>query len=221
MIRRLNAGNRIHFIPGIGIQVITPRAAAKWWLTGGISPEYCIGAYHAGAQNYESSLINLVNPGVFTLTTPDGDIAWEYGVWHMQNKRFYIANVNLPVGTACFAFRNAGGGSGERLLYQFTGVTMWLQPLATYVTGNYSWFRMNTSIPPQSSAACVQRRTSLWINSYYYSGGAPAIGTCTNVWCGSLNIAQLDILCFAFYSVFLTDAQCVALRDELLHLLEV
>ena len=32
MIRRINAGNRIHFIPGIGIQVITPRGGAKWWL---------------------------------------------------------------------------------------------------------------------------------------------------------------------------------------------
>lgn len=87
MILRTNPGQRIHFIPGIGINVIAPRsgaAAESWWLAGGISAANCVAAYQAkGAASYAASLVNLAQPGTYNLTTaaaPDWAVAtgWSF-----------------------------------------------------------------------------------------------------------------------------------------------
>ena len=53
MAHRIGAGDRLRFIPGIGIQVITPRAAA--------AREARIAAFRAKARTGQVSLADLVD----------------------------------------------------------------------------------------------------------------------------------------------------------------
>jgi hypothetical protein len=55
-------GQKIHFVPGIGINVITPQSAAEasWWLSGGISAENVAGVWQAkGAASLAASYLRL------------------------------------------------------------------------------------------------------------------------------------------------------------------
>ncbi len=46
----------------------------SWWLASGMSSSDCVAAYLAkGAESYEDSKINLVNPGVYTLYSGDSE----------------------------------------------------------------------------------------------------------------------------------------------------
>jgi hypothetical protein len=78
---KLGSDRRISFIPGIGINVITPQSAAAasaWWLSGGISAANCVAAYQAkGAASYAASLVNLAQPGTYDLTEGNGAVTWD------------------------------------------------------------------------------------------------------------------------------------------------
>lgn len=55
-------GQRLHFVPGIGINVIVPKsaAAAGWWLSGGISAADVAGVWQAkGAASLAASYLRL------------------------------------------------------------------------------------------------------------------------------------------------------------------
>jgi len=94
MIRRINAGNRIHFIPGIGIQVITPRGGAKWWLAGGIDPANCVAAYQPkGAVSEAASKVNLARPGTYD-SSWDSGITWDTSYGWYFNTRYAVINHN-------------------------------------------------------------------------------------------------------------------------------
>lgn len=72
-------GQKINFVPGIGINVIMPQsaAAASWWLSGGISAANCVAAYQAkGAASYAASKINLANPGTHNLADGSAIPGW-------------------------------------------------------------------------------------------------------------------------------------------------
>lgn len=70
---------KINFVPGIGIHVITPQsAAAAWWLSGGISSSDVAGVWQAkGAANYAASQVNLAQPGTNDLGETNGAVAWD------------------------------------------------------------------------------------------------------------------------------------------------
>ena len=78
MIRRINAGDKVHFIPGIGLSVYTPKASAiPWYLTGGIPAANCLAAWQAhNAASYAAALVNLAGNAAYNLAPQGGDMTW-------------------------------------------------------------------------------------------------------------------------------------------------
>jgi hypothetical protein len=101
MILRTNPGARVHFIPGININVITPMGAAavSWWLAGGISAANCVAAYQAkGSSSYAASKVNLNQPGTNDATDGTGYPTWDPSTgWSFNGIDQYLS-VGVTVG---------------------------------------------------------------------------------------------------------------------------
>lgn len=97
---------KINFVPGIGIHIMMPKAAAgKWWLAGGISPENAACAYRAintpgsiwgpGPASKAESKLNLAIPGSYDLTEY-GTLGWSSSVgWLGNNISYFSTGFNL------------------------------------------------------------------------------------------------------------------------------
>lgn len=96
-------GQKINFVPGIGINVITPMsAAALWYLQGGIPAANCKAAYRsistpgspwgAGPASYADSKINLAKPGTYDATEGNAP-AWSAATGWMFNNKYLKTGV--------------------------------------------------------------------------------------------------------------------------------
>ncbi len=218
MIRRINAGNRIRFIPGIGIQVITPRAAAKWWLAGGINPANCLAAYQPkGAASYAASKVNLANPGTYNLTESGGTPGWDAAVgwiFNGTNYRFITGvSLSLSVCSVFGAFSEStftgthglfGSINGERLFYV---ESLW----------NQQWQNSANQYNKSgviASGVCGVAGPKFFENGTKVATGTPTTGTVT---CHIGNIRNRtypwkgNIIAIAIYSTTLSDSEAAAL----------
>lgn len=132
-------GQKIHFVPGIGINIVTPMSAAAtpWWLSGGISAADVAGVWQAkGAASLAASYLRLagnegnanIDPAVIgvgvapTWNTIDGwvgnGLAWlDTGIVPVENSLLIVrfTNANDETNQAgCYSTTNASWRFGVR-----------------------------------------------------------------------------------------------------------
>lgn len=139
---KLGVGRKISFVPGIGINVITPQsaAAASWWLSGGIPAANCIAAYQAkGAASYAASKVNLAQPGTYNLTeglAPSWDAATG---WTSTGSAYLRTGITATVATWSYLIRfsDRTGTTEQIVMGMYNGTTrIWL---AAYVSNLFQY----------------------------------------------------------------------------------
>lgn len=109
MIRRINAGQKIQFVPGIGINVVAPASVLGWWNAGGCPNSVWVDVWTPkGAASYSESKIGNINSIV--LAEGNGSVSWSAtSGWEFDGTKWL--NTNQYV------------GAGYGMIIQFSDVT--------------------------------------------------------------------------------------------------
>lgn len=239
MIHRINPGSRIHVIPGIGINVITPRSAAaavSWWLAGGIPAANVAGVWQAkGAASLDASYLRLagdegnadIDPTVVGGVAPGWDAT---NGWQFDGSNDFLATGIVPDSSMAAIFRFS----------DFTGIDRYQSPLGSANVGpaapyyfffvnraskvRYAWGNSYKDVSPAMTAGVLAINNALG----YRNGVAETItistwsGTAAPVFIGKCNNnstpCPIYIQAAAFYKAAITDEQVAAVTTAVLAL---
>jgi len=184
---------KINFVPGIGIHVITPQAAAaSWWLSGGISAANCIAAYQAkGAASYAASLVNLAQQGTYDVTEGIGPLTWATGTGWVGDGVNYLRtgitptnNYSIIAKFANFSLASTQIVMGERQAGFST--RMYLMPVDIFSTGWHTYqIGANLLRVANKQTSGIMAITNLcgYLNGVLDAGpGTWADGTTQSIW---------------------------------------
>lgn len=236
---KLGVGRKISFVPGIGINVITPMgAAALWYLQGGIPAANCMAAYRsistpgspwgAGPASYAASKVNLAQTETYDLTEGNAP-TWNVATgWTFADTQYLICGYRTNEKTSCLVQFGAGViGSGDHIVLGQNSANkfiLWRERSGS--VRSYYFNNKTASVSPRVGSGNLAMTPA----KGYYDGLPEAVlgvgvGLSTlDLWFGGCNNppystwARCQIYSVALYEATLSDLQILAVKTAMLAL---
>lgn len=156
---KLGVGQKINFIPGIGLHIIVPRggAAIPWWLSGGISAADVAGVWQfKGAASLDASYLRLDGDQGYADIDPTvvGGIAptWDVTNGAIFNGSNQYLNTGILINadrtsSVLVRFSNVSGGGGRWILGYSVPVSEFfgIQPIDDQTPSHVAYYHGTTA----------------------------------------------------------------------------